>query len=321
MNQRNLQEVHIGMDVSQAKLDVCILPEEKWDQIDNEPKAIKRYVSKIQGLKPARVVLEATGKYHLQMAYALTAAGIDISILNPRLSRNFSECLGVIAKTDRIDAKMLAEYSQKLQPPITVLKTEETTKLQELVRHRNSLISDRNRCKKRMIGVFNPLVVKSLKREITWLTKEISQVESLIDQSFTANERLLEIESRLIEIPGVKHVTSRSILIELPELGQLSRKEIAALGGVSPYNRDSGSASKRRFIRSGRSHVRRSLYLSALSASHHAPGFKEFYKRLVANGKPKKVAILAVARKLLTVINAMVRDGTRWEPQLVGCPK
>lgn len=303
--------IFVGIDVSKNSLDVAIQGDNNIYQFRNKASEIKLLIDQLKSVKPSLIVMEATGGYQTQAARMLYQAEFPVSVVNPARPKHFARSMGLLAKTDRIDAFMLAEFGQKVQPRESVMASEEEILLSSLVRRRKQLIQDRSAEKNRS-HIATPLMKSSIQKHINWLSDEIlgldSQIKSLVD----ANEEWQEKRKIIQSVPGVGAVTFITLLSELPELGKLNRKEIASLAGLAPFNHDSGSHSGKRFIKGGRQGVRNCLYMAVLSGIRFNPVIKEFYSRLVSKGKPAKVAMTACMRKLLVILNAMVRDGKPW---------
>ncbi|MBI5119040.1 IS110 family transposase, partial [Candidatus Poribacteria bacterium] len=260
------------------------------------------------------VVMEATGGYETALAAALAAAEMPVVVVNPRQVRDFAKAIGRLAKTDRIDARVLALFAERVRPPLREMPDEALRTLAALLTRRRQLIemlvAERNR-----LDHASPSVEKSLKQHIRWLEKRLDDVDSDLDQTIQQSPVWRAKEDLLRSVPGIGPVVSRTLLADLPELGSLNRKKIAALVGVAPLCKDSGTLRGKRMVWGGRAPVRAALFMGALIASRHNPVIRDFYKRLVDAGKPKKVALVACMRKMLTILNAMVRNNTRWSSQ------
>jgi len=305
------EAVYIGIDVSKASLDIASGQVGDFWQIKNTSKEIENLVERLTEISPALIVLESTGGYELQAAQALYLAGLPVAVVNPGRVREFAKSIGQLAKTDKLDARLLADYAEKVKPPLSRLPDEEEQYLKSLVRRRKQLLEMRTAEINRCDTTHHTLQAK-LQNHIDWLTSEIKalndEINDFIDQSplFSLKDEILQ------SAPGVGPVLSRTLLAEVPELGHLSRTKIAALIGVAPMNRDSGSKRGKRSIRGGRPSVRSVLYMATLSAIRFNPVIRAFYLRLVDKGKEKMVAIVACMRKLLVFLNAMARDMQFW---------
>jgi len=265
------------------------------------------------------VVLEATGKYERPAAAAIAARGIAVAVVNPRQARDFAKATGRLAKTDKIDARLLARFAQAVDPRPSVLPDEEARALQAiLVRRRQLLemiVAEKNRSQ-----MAPEAVAERIRAHIRWLEKELERADGELDEAVQESETWRANEELLRSVPGVGPVLARTLLAELPELGTIAPKRLCALVGVAPFNRDSGTLRGKREVWGGRAPVRAALYMGALGATRHNPVLREFYGRLLAAGKPKKVALVACMRKLLSILNAVMRDRTPWHPAHLPIP-
>jgi len=304
----------VGIDISKAHLDIAIRPTNARWQVDNQEPGIAALVDKLKQLKPALIVLEATGGLEMAVTAALASAGLPVAVVNPRQVRDFAKSLGRLAKTDKIDATVLAHFADAVRPELRLLPDEQTQELQGLLVRRRQLIeilvAEKNR-----LPMTHKRLKEGVKEHIQYLEHQLKDLDQEIQDRLHSSPVWREQEDLLRSVPGVGKVLSVTLLAELPELGQLNRKKIAALVGVAPYNCDSGQKRGKRAIWGGRASVRSALYMAALSATRFNPVIKSFYKKLVTAGKPSKVAITACMRKLLTILNAMMHSGTRWQAQ------
>ena len=303
----------VGIDVSKATLDVAVRPTgETWTSA-NAPDGIDALVARIAALTPTLVVLEATGRYEAPCAAALAAADVPVAVVNPRQVRDFAKSTGRLAKTDALDAAILALFADRVRPEPRPLPDAESEAFAALLARRRQLITmmvaEKNRA-----HVAAPSVVKSVAKHVQWLEKELAGLDDSLVTAIRESAVWRAKDDLLRAVPGVGRVLATTLLADLPELGRLSRREIAALVGVAPLNRDSGSFRGQRSVWGGRSTVRTALYMSALAAARSNPPVKALYERLVQKGKPKKMALVACMRKLLVTCNAVVRDGAAWEP-------
>jgi transposase len=308
----------VGIDVAKAELVVAVHPShERWT-VTNDERGVRTLVDRLVALAPTLIVLEATGGYELLGVAALAAAALPVVVTNPRHVRDFARATGQLAKTDRLDADLLALFAERVRPPIRPLPTAEVQELDALLTRRRQLLemlgAERNRLGQ-VFGKGQRLVKKSLKAHITFLEREVRMADSDLDQAVRHSPLWREQDDLLQTVPGVGPVLSRTLLAALPELGQLSRREIAKLVGVAPLSRDSGTMHGRRFVQGGRAVVRTALYMGALVATRWNPTIRAFYQRLVAAGKPKKLALVASMRKLLIILNCMLRTKTRWRTE------
>ena len=310
------RERFVGIDVSKESLDVAIAPDGESQEYSNDEKGIRQLVEELQALAPALIVLEATGNLELPAAAALTTAGLEVAIINPRQARDFAKATGRLAKTDKIDAGALAEFAQKVQPEVRPIPDQQRQRLRALMSRRRQLIGMLVQEKNRLTSA-HPEVREDLSEHIAWLQQKLDDLDQELHAELRRSPICRKKEQLLRKVPGVGPVLTSTLLIELPELGQVGHKQIAALVGVAPLNRDSGRRRGKRSCWGGRAKVRRVLYMAALSASRHNPTISTFYARLIAAGKPEKVALTACMRKLLIILNAMVRDMQPWQPAQV----
>lgn len=298
----------VGIDVSKGKLDSFVSTTGQVLQFDNTHVDIQRLAKYLKAQSPVLVVLEATGGCERLVAAELSAAGLPVVIVNPRQVRNFAKATGQLAKTDALDAQVIAEFARAVQPAIRELPDEHTRELADLLARRRQIIdmivAEDSRLKQ--------AVLKALKRDITahivWLKKRLKNADDDLHAAIKASPIWKANYDLLCEVKGVGDVLALSLLAMLPELGKVNRKQVAALVGVAPYNCDSGVFKGHRRIWGGRAEIRSVLYMAALSSKTHNPVIKRFYNHLLAAGKTKKVALVACMRKLLTILNAMIRD-------------
>jgi transposase len=308
-------EVFVGIDVSKARLDVAVLPNEKTWSTANDDEGILGLVAKLQELAPSLILLEATGGLERRVLAKLAGAGLPAMAINPRNVRDFARSLGKLAKTDRIDAIVIARFGQAVRPPLRPILDEQSQELQAQLTRRRQLVEMIVTEKNRLAATDTNKVRKLIKAHIEYLKKELSINEYDLDQSIKQTPVWLEKVDLLETVPGVGRVTASTLVALLPELGTLGRKQLAALVGVAPFNRDSGTLRGRRTIWGGRAPVRAVLYMAALVGARFNPELRALYRRLKAAGKRPKVAIVACMRKLLTILNAILRDRTPWRPR------
>lgn len=301
----------IGLDVAKAVLDGVVRPTGEVVQFANDAAGHAALIAWATPLAPTALVLEATGGYERAAVLALAAAGLPVVVVNPRQVRDFARSTGQLAKTDRLDAAMLALFAERVQPAPRPLTDEATAELAELITRRQQLLAMLTMEKNRLPQV-RTRVRRDVQAHITWLERRVAETDDDLRQAIEASPVWRVQEQLLQSVPGIGPVVSRTLLALLPELGRLNRKEIAALVGVAPLARDSGTWRGRRVIWGGRAAVRRVLYMAALVASRRNPVLKALYTRLVAAGKAKKVALVACMRKLLTILNAILHTGTPW---------
>jgi transposase len=306
--------VFVGIDVSKHRLDVHIRPSGEAFSVDNDSKGHANLVEKLAGIAPTLVVLEATGGYQSAVAAELAAARLAVAVVNPRQVRDFAKATGRLAKTDGIDAAVLARFAEAVRPEPRPLPDELTVELQALVVRRRQLIDMRTAETNRLDTCRVEAVRRNIQKMINMLTKQIDKVDDDIDTTIRKSPAWREREDLLSSVRGVGPTTARTMLTQLPELGRLNRREIAALVGVAPFNNDSGKRRGVRSIRGGRAEVRSVLYMATVTAVRCNEQIRNVYLRLLAAGKKPKVAIIACARKLLTILNAMMRTNQRWSP-------
>ena len=307
------ETIYVGIDVSKERLDVAVRPNgDSWGVSYNQS-GVEELVAELAALVPAVVVLEATGNLEVPAVAALAAAGLPVVVVNPRQVRDFAKATGRLAKTDALDAQVLAHFAEAVRPSQRPLPDAQTQELAALTTRRNQvmtmLVAEKNR-----LGQATAEVRPGIQAHITWLEQELDDLDQRLRQSIRRSPVWRERDDLLRSVPGVGEQLSLILLAHLPELGTLDRKQIAALVGVAPINRDSGRMRGKRSVWGGRARVRAALYMAALVASRHNPVIRDLYQRLLAAGKAKKLALTACMRKLLTILNAMVKNDQRWNP-------
>lgn len=307
------QQVVAGIDVSKAVLDVALLPSGEELQVVNDAAGIEALGKRLTAANVDLVVMEATGGYETAVATALVGAGLRVAVVNPRQVRDFAKATGRLAKNDRIDAQVIAAFGQAIDPQIRQLPDEDARELQALLLRRTQLVTMKVQETNRL-GLAQGAMRKQIKNHIDWLEKEIDKLDIDLTARLRSSPAWRAKDELLQSLKGIGQVTSSTLLVGLPELGRLDRRAIAALVGLAPFNRDSGIMRGRRSIYGGRSRIRTLLYMAATTAIRSNPVIKAFYERLKSRGKPHKVAVVACMRKMLTILNAMARDGTPWTP-------
>jgi transposase len=308
--------VFVGIDVAKDELVVAARPlNESW-VVPNDDSGIERLVARLRRAAPALVVLEATGGYERAVVAALAAASVPLVVANPRQIRDFARATGQLAKTDRIDADTLALFAERVRPDPRPLADDATRALDAVLTRRRQVLEMLNAERNRLTHAL-PAIRRDLTQHIRWLERRLRDVDRDLDQMIQSSPVWRAKENLLRSAPGVGPVVSRTLIGDLPELGTLNRKQIAALVGVAPLARDSGTLKGKRLVYGGRAPVRAALYMAALVASRRNPVIRRFYQRLVAAGKPPKLALTACMRKLLTILNAMVKSETTWKPSPV----
>jgi transposase len=306
------EKVFVGVDVSKDSLDVAIGPQKEIITFSNDQKGVDSLVKKLKRFDAYLTVFESTGGYELLAASCLAESGLAVVIVNPRQVRNFAKATGILAKTDAIDARVIARFAEAVKPEVRQLKDRQTSELTALVTRRRQIIemivAERNR-----LRLANKRNKKDIEDHIRWLKKRLDKIETDIGKMIQSSPIWRCKDDILQSVPGIGPVTSATLICDLPELGILSPKKIAMLAGLAPLNCDSGKFKGRRRIWGGRAAVRSGLYMATMAAIRCNPAIKGFYQRLIAAGKCHKVAATACMRKLLVIVNAMLRDQTLWQ--------
>ena len=308
-----MDAIFVGIDVSKDRLDVHVLPGAEAFAVARDGRGLEALVERLRALAPTLVAVEATGGFEMIVAAAVAGAKLPLAVVNPAQIRHFAQALGQGAKSDPIDASVIARFAEGVRPPARGIPDEAARLLSELVARRRQLVEMLAAERQRQQRVANPRVTRSLGRTIRMLEKELVDVDNDIDAAVRGSPMWRAKEDLLITFKGVSNTLARIFLAEVPELGSLDRRRIASLAGVAPYTRQSGRWKGKSMIGGGRAAVRQALFLAALSASRFNPALKLFYQHLCSRGKPKKVALIAVARKILTILNAMIRDQKPWQ--------
>ena len=303
----------VGIDICKQLLEVAAYDSDYQFRCANKASAYGELIAELISLEPALIVLEATGGLERPLLAALNASGLPVVAVNPRQVRDFAKALGQLAKTDRLDARVLAHFAAAIKPPLRPIKSQDDQELDALAGRRAQLIEILTQEKNRRTSAATDTVREEISGHIDWLEDRIAELDHQLKalvQSSAAWQSKAEI---MLSVPGVGQVVCFSLIADLPELGTLNRQQISKLVGVAPLNRDSGKYRGSRHIYGGRARLRSALYMAALTATRHNPVIKEFYQRLRAKQKPFKVALIACIRKLLTILNVMVRDGVCWQ--------
>ena len=304
----------VGVDVSKERLDIAVRPDSIRWSCANCAEDFHDLVGRLVGLAPEVIIVEATGGLEVALVGALAVAGLPVVVVNPRQARDFAKATGRLAKTDSIDAEVLAHFGEAVRPPVRALKDEHAQELAALItRHRQlveMLAMEKNR-----LGRAPSRVRRDIEENIAWLQKRVKEIDRNLAGMIKDSPLWREKDEMLRSAPGIGPVTSATLLAALPELGQLDRCKIAALVGVAPLNRDSGQYAGRRMVWGGRAVVRSALYMGTIAALRFNPIIRSTYQRLTKAGKRPKVAIVACMRKFLVILNAMVKSGTKWDPE------
>ena len=310
------EAVYVGVDVAKDTLDVAVSNSAETRQFTNDHEGITQATHHIASLQPAGIILEATGRLEMPLAAELQSKCLPVIIINPRQVRDFARATGALAKTDAIDARLLALFGLRIKPEVRPLPDKQAREMTSLLTRRRQLmemlVAEHNR-----LSRADEDIQPGIKDHITWLKKALSDINTDLERRIQSSPSWLEKDSLLKSVPGIGKVVSSTLLIELPELGRLNRRKIAALVGVAPLNRDSGTMRGKRTVWGGRAKLRATLYMAALVATKRNPVIAAFYRRLLDAGKVKKVALVACMRKLLTIVNAMMRAMTLWNPERI----
>jgi len=315
MNKENPTEINIGIDTSQSQLDIYVRPIGVYFSVDNTPKGANEAVKRIQTYQPTRILIESTGRLEVCFVCAAHKAKLPVVVCNAGQVRQFAKAAGRLAKTDRLDAQDIAHFGEAMRPALSALKPEKLRQISDLIAVRSQCL-DMSTMQKNRLQRMQTSVHKPIQRILKAIQKEVERIDQQIDKLVEAIPQWRSQRDLMMSAKGVGKVVAYTLMSELPELGKLNRKEIAALVGVAPINRDSGSFRGKRRIYGGRRKVRTVLYVSMLSATQYDPKIKAMYQRLLATGKPKKVALIACVRKQLTILNAMMKNGTPWNENL-----
>lgn len=316
MNTENHTGVNIGIDTSQTQLDVFVRPQGHFVSFPNTDSGIINAIDYLQQFNPDRVLIESTGRLEMNFVCAAHKAKLPVVVCNPTHIRQFARATGRMAKTDKIDAQVIAHFGEAIKPPMTNLKPEKLRKISDLLTVRSQCLEmstmQKNRLRRMPKSVHSPI-----RRILKSVQNEIAKIEDQLDKLIEQVDEWRSLRDLLLSAKGVGNVLAYTLMSELPELGRLNRKQIASLVGIAPMNRDSGGHEGKRYIRGGRHKVRTVLFVSMMSAIQCHPKLKPMYQRMVAAGKPKKVALVACMRKQLTILNTMVKNGTHWDERMV----
>ena len=312
MNTNTLQNINVGVDTGKSQLDIYIRPLDIYFNVSNDEKGIKQAIKTIKKYHPERIVIEATGRLEMPFILACDNAKLPYVIANPLHIKKFSGALGHRAKNDRLDAALIAHYAEAIKPKLTQLKSENIRLMSDLVTRRNQLLTMQTMEKNRS-QIMPKSVASSIKSLLTMLKKQIENIETRIEKLIETCHDYQAKNELLQSVPGIGKIAAASIISNVPELGFITNKQAASLIGVAPITRESGSYKGKRMIKGGRMQVRTVLYMAMMSAMQCNPVFKQHYQKLLAAGKPKKVAIIACVRKMVVILNSMLRDGCMWD--------
>jgi transposase len=314
MEQSSSTTVFVGIDVAKSQLDVHARPTGETFAVGRDATGLAALGERLARLAPRLIVLEATGGFEAIVAAALSAAGLPLVVVNPRQIRDFARATGRLAKTDRLDAEAIARFAEAVQPEPRPVPGEAAVGLAELVARRRHIVEMIGSESQRRRQLKDPRLVRRIEAHLAWLQKELARIETDLGDAVRSSPVWRATEDLLVSVPGIGPTSARFLIAELPELGHLDRRQIASLVGVAPINRDSGTFRGRRMIMGGRANVRKALYMPTVTAIRHNPTLQALYERLTARGKPAKVALTAAMRKLLTILNAILKSQTPWQP-------
>lgn len=306
-------ETYIGIDIAQQSLDIASYPKGQIWKYKNDKRGIAKTVEKMQALQPTLIVMEATGGLEVPLRQALEEQGLPVAVVNPRRIRDFGRAMGILAKTDKLDARVMAYFAAKIEPEARLAAGTEIQDLKHLLERREQLqemlTAERNRLKQSL----NPTIQREIQAHIEWIEREIQNLDKLIKDKITANPELQNKIELLRSMKGVGDILSAILVARLPELGHLNQREIAALVGLAPFNRDSGRYRGKRTIWGGRATVRKAFYMPVLTAIRCNSTIRALYQRLIGQGKLKKVALVACMHKMLTILNSMMKNNRSWQ--------
>jgi transposase len=313
-------QVFVGLDVSKKHLDVAVRPQNRHFVTPNTERGIQQLVKRLAALKPQLIVLEASGGYEFLATAALAEAQLPVALVNPQAVRKFAGATGKLAKTDKIDAQVLAHFAEVLRPEARPLPDQAQQALKAALQRRLQVVKMIGQEKNRLEKTYIPAVRQDIQAHLAWLSQRLQQLDRDLSDQIRQSPLWRDRDRLLRGIPGIGPVVSQAVMAQLPEVGTLPGKKAVALVGLAPYNRDSGRFRGKRMIRGGRSYLRKMLYMAAVVASRWNPVIRSFYQRLVAAGKPKKLALTACMRKLVLIINAMVKNNQPWNQFITQAP-
>jgi len=306
---------YVGIDIAKHHFDLAVEGQPNVQQFENDPKGIRRGVKRLVELKPELIVMEPTGGYETPLVGELQAAGLPVAVINARKIREFARAAGQLAKTDKLDAQIIARFAAVLQPPPQEALDAQTLAMKALVARRHQLVQMHTAETNRIEHARDKVIVRSIRTILKTIQRQMDDIDRQIRDHIDSQPELKRKQEQLESVPGIGETTASLLLTELPELGRLNRRQIAALVGVAPINRDSGTYRGKRMTGGGRCHLRARLFMPTLVATRHNPAIRNFYQRLVANGKAKMTALIAAMRKLLTILNVIIAKNETWNPK------
>lgn len=306
---------YVGIDIAKRHFDLAVEAQQSVQQFENDSKGIRRCVTQLRELQPDLVVMEPTGGYEIPLVAELQAAGLPVAVVNARKIREFARAAGQLAKTDKLDALIIARFAAVLQPPAQEALDAQTLAMKALVARRNQLVQMHTAESNRLEHARDKVIVRSIRTILKTIQRQMDGIDRQIRDHIDSQPELKRKREQLESVPGIGETTASLLVTELPELGRLNRRQIAALVGVAPINRDSGTYRGKRMTGGGRCHLRARLFMPTLVAARHNPTIRNFYQRLVAEGKPKMTALIAAMRKLLTILNVMIAKNETWNPK------
>ena len=316
MNSENNQnEINIGVDTGKTQLDIYIRPLDIFFSVSNDEKGIKKAITEIRKYKPTRIIIEATGRLEHAFIMACSKANLPFVVANPAHIKKFAGAIGRLAKTDKLDAQLIAHFGEAIKPPLSALKPENMQLMSDLLSRRRQLMTMQTMEKNRL-QIMPKEITNSIKPMLTALKNQIEKIDNKLAKLIKECDEYKAKNDIIQSMPGVGNVVAFNLLSDMPELGYISNKQASALIGAAPINKESGIYEGRRMIRGGRPKIRTVMYMAMMSAIQCNPVFKATYQRLLAAGKPKKVAIIACVRKMIVILNSMVRDGVMWDPKI-----
>ena len=313
--QNNQNEINVGVDTGKTQLDIYIRPLNIYFVVSNDEVGIKEAIKTIKKYKVTRIVIEATGRLEQPFIMACAKANLPFVIANPVRIKKFAGAINQQAKTDKLDAQLIAYYAEVIKPELSQLKPEDIRLMSDLLSRRRQLM-EMQTMEKNRLQIMPKEITSSIKPVLTVMKNQLDKIDNKLQKLIDSRDEYKNKNDIIQSVPGVGKVVAFNLISEMPELGYINNKEASSLVGVAPFNRESGSYKGNRMIRGGRSQIRTAMYMAMMSAIQCNRTFKEYYQRLVAAGKPKKVAIIACIRKLVITLNSMVRDGVYWDPKM-----